>query len=335
MDRGPWARPHQWTTAQPRPTPSPPPPLVTVTAVPASGRRRRRPVPRRARGCLASPARARHRPRSWLEVPSTCLRTAPRLPPRTISRPTPLPRTPVRHRSSLEACRGLRSSPQAAPQNQICLALHDQAAPPSSRPTLTGAPPSRRSRARRSSPPSSSSTASRASGTPTAAAEVAAAAAAVAAAAARRRGRRRASRRKRRGARSRRVTPARGGGPAGGRGWRRRRRWCASTSWASRRARSCARRPVENAVCPVRGQRPSAALDHVTAQAAPTHPRAQPGQVGSVPWPQQPASARPNWRTPRFQPAGTHLGHLLQAGDEARGYDLQAPRPALHPPCPC
>ena len=38
---------------------------------------------------------------------------------------------------------------------------------------------------------------------------------------------------------------------------------------------------------------PSAFLDHLEAQAAPTHPRAPPGPLGSLPWPQQPASGRP------------------------------------------
>ena len=32
---------------------------------------------------------------------------------------------------------------------------------------------------------------------------------------------------------------------------------------------------------------PSASLHHLKAQAAPTHPRAQPQQLGGLPWPQQ------------------------------------------------
>ena len=38
---------------------------------------------------------------------------------------------------------------------------------------------------------------------------------------------------------------------------------------------------------------PSASLDHLEAQAAPTHPRAPPEQLGGSPWPQHPASGRP------------------------------------------
>ena len=51
--------------------------------------------------------------RKW---PPPCLRTAPHLPPWTIGRLRPLLRAPGRRLSSLEACRGLRSSarpPQA------------------------------------------------------------------------------------------------------------------------------------------------------------------------------------------------------------------------------
>ena len=38
---------------------------------------------------------------------------------------------------------------------------------------------------------------------------------------------------------------------------------------------------------------PSASLDHLEAQAAPTHPRAPPGPLGSLPWPQELASGWP------------------------------------------
>ena len=38
---------------------------------------------------------------------------------------------------------------------------------------------------------------------------------------------------------------------------------------------------------------PSASLDSLKTQAAPTHPRAQPEQLGGLPWPQEPASGRP------------------------------------------
>ena len=38
---------------------------------------------------------------------------------------------------------------------------------------------------------------------------------------------------------------------------------------------------------------PSASLDHGEAQAAPTHPRARPQQLGSLPWPPELASGRP------------------------------------------
>ena len=38
---------------------------------------------------------------------------------------------------------------------------------------------------------------------------------------------------------------------------------------------------------------PSASLDHLEAQAAPTHPRAPPEPLGSLPWPQELASGRP------------------------------------------
>ena len=38
---------------------------------------------------------------------------------------------------------------------------------------------------------------------------------------------------------------------------------------------------------------PSASLDHLEAQAAPTHPGAQPEPLGSLPWPQELASGRP------------------------------------------
>ena len=37
---------------------------------------------------------------------------------------------------------------------------------------------------------------------------------------------------------------------------------------------------------------PSASLDHLEAQAAPTQPRAQPEPLGSLPWPQELASGR-------------------------------------------
>jgi hypothetical protein len=39
---------------------------------------------------------------------------------------------------------------------------------------------------------------------------------------------------------------------------------------------------------------PSASLDHLSAQAAPTHPRAPTEHIGSSPWPQGRASGRPN-----------------------------------------
>ena len=38
---------------------------------------------------------------------------------------------------------------------------------------------------------------------------------------------------------------------------------------------------------------PSASLDHLQAQAAPTHPGAPPEPLGSLRWPQEPASGRP------------------------------------------
>ena len=38
---------------------------------------------------------------------------------------------------------------------------------------------------------------------------------------------------------------------------------------------------------------PSASLDHLEAQAAPTHPKAPPEHLGSLPWPQEPATGRP------------------------------------------
>ena len=38
---------------------------------------------------------------------------------------------------------------------------------------------------------------------------------------------------------------------------------------------------------------PSASLDHLEAQVAPTQPRAQPEPLGSLPWPQEPATGRP------------------------------------------
>ena len=38
---------------------------------------------------------------------------------------------------------------------------------------------------------------------------------------------------------------------------------------------------------------PSASLDDLKAQAAPTHPGAPPGQLGGLPWPQEPALGRP------------------------------------------
>ena len=41
---------------------------------------------------------------------------------------------------------------------------------------------------------------------------------------------------------------------------------------------------------------PSASLDHPKAQAAPTHPGAQRRQLEGLPWPQQPASGRPQSR---------------------------------------
>ena len=37
---------------------------------------------------------------------------------------------------------------------------------------------------------------------------------------------------------------------------------------------------------------PSASLDRLEAQAAPTHPRAPPEHLGSLPWPQEPATGR-------------------------------------------
>ena len=48
-----------------------------------------------------------------------CLRPAPHQPPWTVGRLRPLLRTPERCLSSLEACRVLRSSPQAAPTLRI------------------------------------------------------------------------------------------------------------------------------------------------------------------------------------------------------------------------
>jgi len=38
---------------------------------------------------------------------------------------------------------------------------------------------------------------------------------------------------------------------------------------------------------------PSASLDHLEAQAAPTHPGAPPEHLGGLPWPQELASGRP------------------------------------------
>ena len=38
---------------------------------------------------------------------------------------------------------------------------------------------------------------------------------------------------------------------------------------------------------------PSVSMSHLEVQAASTQPRAQPGPLGSLPWPQQPASGRP------------------------------------------
>ena len=38
---------------------------------------------------------------------------------------------------------------------------------------------------------------------------------------------------------------------------------------------------------------PVASLDHMEAHAAPTHPRAPPGPLGSLPWPPELASGRP------------------------------------------
>ena len=46
---------------------------------------------------------------------------------------------------------------------------------------------------------------------------------------------------------------------------------------------------------------PSASLDHRKARVVPTHPGAPPEQLGSAPWPQQPASGRPEGEEhPRF-----------------------------------
>ena len=61
---------------------------------------------------------------------------------------------------------------------------------------------------------------------------------------------------------------------------------------------------------------PSAFLGHLKAQAAPTHPRAPPEQLGGSPWPQQPASGRP--KVEESPLSSTRYGE--QPYDGARGY---------------
>ena len=67
---------------------------------------------------------------------------------------------------------------------------------------------------------------------------------------------------------------------------------------------------------------PSASLDRLEAQAAPTHPRASPEHLGSLPWPQEPASGRPKvedsplsttrYRDPNQYPTGSSSGGPLK-----------------------
>ena len=68
---------------------------------------------------------------------------------------------------------------------------------------------------------------------------------------------------------------------------------------------------------------PSASLDHLEAQAAPTHPRAPPEQLGGSPWPQQPASGRP--KVEESPLSSTRYGE--QPYDGARGYVLRKKPP--------
>ena len=60
---------------------------------------------------------------------------------------------------------------------------------------------------------------------------------------------------------------------------------------------------------------PSAALDHLKPQAAPTRPRAPPQQRGSLPWPQEPASGRPKVED---SPLSTTRPRDLRAGPLGR-----------------
>ena len=74
---------------------------------------------------------------------------------------------------------------------------------------------------------------------------------------------------------------------------------------------------------------PAASLDDPKAQAAPTQPEAQPGQLGGVPWSQEPASGGPKvekLRSLRFQLAGKTLYHARISPASA---ERLAPMPPL------
>ena len=73
---------------------------------------------------------------------------------------------------------------------------------------------------------------------------------------------------------------------------------------------------------------PSASLDHLEAQAAPTQPRAQPEPLGSLPWPQELASGRP--KVEEFPLSTTR--YFMDAERNRRSMRVVDPSPPTSPP---
>ena len=66
---------------------------------------------------------------------------------------------------------------------------------------------------------------------------------------------------------------------------------------------------------------PSASLDHLEAQAAPTHPRAPPGPLGSSPWPQELASGWPKAEDVPLSTARHY--HVIVDGESVASIDAR------------
>ena len=66
---------------------------------------------------------------------------------------------------------------------------------------------------------------------------------------------------------------------------------------------------------------PSVSLDHLQAQAAPTHPKAPPEHLGSCPGLGTPPQAAPKSRVLRFQPAGAAVRRRLHQDEGGHGPD--------------